>query len=109
MEVQMKFSSNSERAPYSRSKHGSFNVEEYHVDGPLKKKRCRRCCCCTMIACLVLLLVLFLVGLTLYLVLKPKYPSVEMSNIAVANVKVCGCNVGSFRIWILKACGFHVE
>ncbi|KAG0625900.1 hypothetical protein M758_2G086700 [Ceratodon purpureus] len=84
----MTFSSNSERAPYSRSKHGSFNVEEYHVDGPLKKKRCRRYCCCTMIACLVLLLVLFLVGLTLYLVLKPKYPSVEMSNIAVANVKV---------------------
>lgn len=83
----MKFTKASER--YSRSKHGSFH-EEFNVEPSTKKRKSwKRCCCWTIIFVSVLLLLVFFVGLTVYLVVNPKYPSVEMSNISISNMKVC--------------------
>lgn len=90
----MKFTSASERGPYSRSKHGSF--QEFNGEPPTIKKSWKRCCCWTIIVVFVLLLLLFSAGLTIYLVVNPKYPSVDMTNISIASMKVC-----AFRIWIL--------
>lgn len=83
----MKFTSASERGPYSRSKHGSFR-EEFNVEAHSKRKKWKKCCCRTIVCFVFFLLLLCVIGIIIYHVVKPKYPSVEMSNISITALKV---------------------
>lgn len=81
------FTRDSEKASYSRSKHGSFNDEAFNSPGGSKRKWRRRCCW-MLIGLVVLLVVLFLAGLITWLVVKPTYPVLTIQDIAIHSVKV---------------------
>lgn len=82
------FTRDSEKASYSRSKHGSFSDEAAFKSPGESKRRWRRRCCWLLIGLVVLLVVLFLAGLITWLVVKPTYPALTIDDIAIHSVKV---------------------
>jgi hypothetical protein len=81
------FTRDSEKASYSRSKHGSFSDEAFKSPGESKRKWRRRCCW-LLIGLAVLIVVLFFAGLITWLVVKPTYPHLTIADIAIHSVKV---------------------